>query len=91
MISTITATQIYKGVSPVIRKNVTHLFIYRLGNHGDLSAIVEEMSAIYDKHTLLQIYHEAIAEPYSFLCISPMQRDRSKMFMKRFEQYLIPS
>ena len=49
MISTITATQVYKGVSPVTRKNVTHLFIYRLRNYGDLEAIVEEMSAIYDK------------------------------------------
>ena len=49
MISTIAATQVYKGVSPVIRKNMTHLFIYRLRNYGDLEAIVEEMSAIYNK------------------------------------------
>ena len=66
MISTITATQVYKAVSIVIRKNMTHLFIYRLRNYGDLQSIVEEMSAIYDKKTLLQIYHEAIDEPYSF-------------------------
>ena len=49
MISIITATQIYKGVSPVIRKSMTHLFIYRLRNYGDLESIVEEMSAIYVK------------------------------------------
>ena len=49
MISTITATQIHKGVCPVIRKSMTHLFIYRLRNYGDLEPIVEEMSAIYDK------------------------------------------
>ena len=67
MISTITATQVYKGVSTVIRKNMTHLFIYRLRNYGDLEAIVEEMSAIYDKNTLLQIYHEAIDEPFHSL------------------------
>ena len=78
MISTITATQVYKGVSPVIRKNVTHLFIYRLRNYGDLESIVEEMSAIYDKKTLLQIYHEAIDEPYSFLFfLNPMEKDRN--------------
>ena len=47
MIST-TSTQIYKGVSPIIRKNMTHLFIYRLRNYGDLEGIVEELSAIYD-------------------------------------------
>ena len=84
MISTITATQIYKGVSPVIRKNMTHLFIYRLRNYGDLESIVEEMSAIYDKKTLLQIYHEAIGEPYSFLYINLMEKDRKRMFMTEF-------
>ena len=91
MISTITATQVYKAVSPVIRKNMTHLFIYRLRNYADLQAIVEEMSAVYDPKTLLQIYHEAIDEPYSFLYINRMEKDRKKMFMQRFERYLIPS
>ena len=91
MISTITATQIYKGVSPVIRKNMTHLFIYRLRNYGDLEAIVEEMSAVYGKNTLLQIYHEAIDEPCSFLYMNLMQRDIPKMFMEKSEQYLSPS
>ena len=46
---------------------MTHLFIYRLRNYSDLEAIVEELSAIYDKKTLLEIYHQAVAEPYSFL------------------------
>ena len=91
MISTITSTQVYKQISPIVRKNMTHLFIYRLRNYGDLEAIIEEMSAIYDKKTLLQMYHEAISEPYSFLYINLMQKDKSKMFMQRFEQYLVPS
>ena len=91
MISTITSTQVYKQISPIVRKNMTHLFIYRLRNYGDLEAIIEEMSAIYDKKTLLQMYHEAISEPYSFLYINLMQKDKSKMFMQRFDQYLLPS
>ena len=91
MISTITATQVYKAVSPIIRKNMTHLFIYRLRNYADLEAIIEEMSAVYDKKTLLEMYHEAISEPYSFLYINLMQKQRERMFMKKFEEYLIPS
>ena len=55
MISTITSTQIYTQISPIVRKNMTHLFIYRLRNYNDLESIVEEMSVIYDKNTLLQI------------------------------------
>ena len=92
MISTITATQVFQPLPPVIRKNITHLFIYRLRNYGDLEAIVEEMSAIYDKkETLLQIYHEAIDEPYSFLYINLMRKDRKRMCMKKFDHYLNPS
>ena len=30
MISTITSTQVYKQIPPTVRKNMTHLFIYRL-------------------------------------------------------------
>ena len=36
MISTITSTQVYKQISPIIRKNITHLFIYILRNYGYL-------------------------------------------------------
>ena len=66
MISTITSTQVYKQISPIVRKSMTHLFIYRLRNYGGLEAIIEEMSAIYDKKTLLHMYHEAISESYIF-------------------------
>ena len=67
MISTTTSTQVYKQMPPIVRKNMTHLSIYRLRNYGDLESIVEELSAVYDKKTLAQIYHEAVDEPYSFL------------------------
>ena len=70
---------------------MTHLFIYRLRNYGDLEAIVEELSAIYDKTTLLQIYHEAVSEEYSFLNANLMSKDKRKMFMTRFSHYLNPS
>ena len=91
MISTITSTQVYKQISPIVRKNMTHLFIYRLRNYSDLEAIVEELSAVYDKKTLLEIYHQAVAEPYSFLYVNLMAKDRSKMFLQKFDKYLNPS
>ena len=64
MISTVTSTQVYKQISPIVRKSMNHLFIYRLRNYGDSEPIVEELSATYDKKTLLQIYHEAVAGDY---------------------------
>ena len=41
MISTITSTQVYKQISPIVRKNMTHLFIYKLRTYGDLESTVE--------------------------------------------------
>ena len=40
-ISTITSSQVYKVVSPIVRNNLTHLFVYRLRNQADLEAWVE--------------------------------------------------
>ena len=85
MISTITPTQVYKQISPpIVRKSMTHLFIYILRNYGDLESIVEELGAIYGKKTLLQIYHEAVSEDCSFLCVILMSKDKRQMFMERF-------
>ena len=70
---------------------MTHLFIYRLRNYSDLEGVVEELSAVYDKKTLLQIYREAVDEPYSFLYVSLFNKDKRKMFMTRFSHYLNPS
>ena len=91
MISTITSTHVYKQISPIVGTNMTHLPIYRLRNYGDLEPIVEELSAIYDRTTLLQIYHEAVNEYYSFLYVILMSKDKRKMFMERFYKYLTPS
>ena len=91
MISVITSTQLWKHILPIVRKNTTHLFICRWRNYSDLEGIIEELSAVYDKKTLLQIYHEAVDEPYSFLYVNLMSKDKRKMFMERFERYLVPS
>ena len=87
MISTRTSTQIYKQMSQIVRKNMTHLIIYRLSNSNDLDSTVEELSAIYDKKTILQIYNEAISEDYSFLYANAMNKDKRKMFVQRFTKY----
>ena len=62
---------------------MTHLSIYRLRNYGDLEPIVEEVSATYDKKTLLQIYHEAVSDGYSSHYVLLMNKDKRKMFMQR--------
>jgi hypothetical protein len=58
-ISTITATQKFSAIAPIIRVNATELYVYRLRNYKDLETFIDEVSAVADKKTLMQIYHLA--------------------------------
>ena len=89
-ISTITATQVYKAISPVIRKNITDLYIFGLRNYADMEAWLEEMSAIYDKDTLLKLYRLATDKPHGLLYIKVNATDKEEMFYSSFEHTLIP-
>ena len=62
MTSTIPSIQVNKQIPPTVRKNMTHRFIYRLRNYGDLEAIVEELGAIYDKKTLYKYTMRQLAK-----------------------------
>ena len=88
-ISTITSTQVYKVISPLVRKNLTHLFVFRLRNANDLEAWIEELSAVYDKKSFHQLYNRATEAPHSFLYISLMETDKTKMFYIQFSRNLI--
>lgn len=69
-ISTITATQKFTAISPIIRVNITELYVYRLRNYKDLETLLEELSALIDRKTLLNIYHLATEAPYSFMFVN---------------------
>jgi len=87
-ISTITATQAFTALSTLIRKNATELYIYRLRNYRDLETFIEEVSAIYDKKTLLELYNTATSEPYSFLYVNLRAKDKDDMFYMNFDRKL---
>ena len=89
-ISTITATQVYKAISPIIRKNITDLYIFRLRNQADMQAWLEEMEAIYDKDTLLELYKTATDVPYGFLYIKTNAKSKEDMFFASLQQKLVP-
>jgi hypothetical protein len=88
-ISTLTSTQVFTALSPLIRKNATELYVYRLRNYRDLETLVEELSALYDKKTLLELYNIATGEPHSFLYINLMAHDKRKMFFMCFDRQLV--
>ncbi len=89
MISSITATQKFNAIHPIIRVNATELYVYRLRNTKDLETFVEEVSAVYNKKTLLALYNAATEEPFSFLYVKLTSKTKDDMFYKRFDHKLV--
>jgi len=89
MISSITATQKFNAIHPIIRVNATELYVYRLRNTKDLDTFIDEVSAVYDKKTLLALYNAATEEPFSFLYVKLTAKNKEDMFYKRFSHKLV--
>ena len=89
MVSTITATQKFSAIHPIIRVNATELYVYRLRNDKDLETFVEEVSAVYDKKSLMALYNAATEEPFGFLYVKLTTKSKDDMFFKRFDHKLV--
>jgi len=88
-ISTITSVQKYFCLAPIIRINCTQLYVYKLRNYKDLESTLEELSAIYDKKTLLEIYNKATEAPYSFLYVNLVAPKKEDMFYIKFNEKIV--
>jgi ABC-type cobalamin/Fe3+-siderophores transport system ATPase subunit len=85
-ISTVTATQKFAAIATIIRVNASELYVYRLRNYRDLETFIEEVSAVVDKKTLMQIYNMATSEPYSFLYVNLRAKTKNDIFHIRFDK-----
>jgi len=88
-ISTVTATQKFTAISPIIRVNATELYVYRLRSGQDLDTLINEVSALIDRKTLLNIYKQCTEQPYSFLYIKLSARTISEMFYCNMTQKVV--
>ena len=88
-VSTIILGQKLRACGNLLRINLQALVVFRLRNRLELDAIVEELSAVYDKKTLMERYQMATAEPYSFWYINLAASRVEDMFWLRFEQRMI--
>jgi len=89
--STWLSTQVYRSISPSIRKNLTVMLCFELRSIAERDAVVEENSGMAgSKKVMLQLYEEATREPHSFLTIQ-YTAPRRERFWERFEHRLIPS
>ena len=80
------ATQTFDALHPIIRVNASELFVFRLRNNQDLQTFLDEVSALIDKSTLLEMYRLATKEAYSFLYIKLTAKDINDMFYIKFGQ-----
>jgi hypothetical protein len=85
-ISTVTATQKFAAIAPIFRVNATELCCYRLRNYKDMEACVEEVSAICDNKTILDICSMATSEPHSFLFVDLKVKDKNEIFHLSFDK-----
>ena len=90
-ISTFMSVQKLRLAGSILRVNAQALCVFRLRNRLELDAIIEELSAVYDKATLMEMYELATREPYSFWYIHLAAKRREDMFFLRFEKRMIPN
>ena len=90
-ISTFMSVQKMRLAGSILRVNAQALCVFRLRNRLELDAIIEELSAVYDKNTLMEMYELATREPYSFWYIHLAAKRREDMFYLRFEKRMIPN
>ena len=88
--TTFTSVQSYKMLNPVLRKNCTDMYIFRLRNQQDLDNILDELAAVYDKQTIYDIYKLATTDAHSFLYVNLMSTKAEDMFYLSLQKKIIP-
>ena len=75
-------------MSPLIRVNACSLYVFRLRNYQDLNTFLDEVSAIVDRKTLLQMYKSATDLDFGFLFVKLNSKSKKNMFMVKFNSYI---
>jgi hypothetical protein len=84
-ISTLVSVQRLKSIASAIRANLQFLMVWRLRSYTELESLLEELSAIHDKKTLMALYEQAVSQPYGFWLVVLTERPE-RMFWSGFRQ-----
>ena len=89
-VSTWLSSQKLSAISLVARVNFQFMLVWRLRNYKEIEGLMEELSAIYPKKVLHDMYEAAIGDQdYSFWYILLTAKKKEDMFFVRFEDKLI--
>ena len=81
------------AAGPLLRKNASMLLVFNISNSKELEQLEREYAALIGLDEFREIYKLAVgkgAPKYSFLTILAASNDPRRMFMLRFEAWLIP-
>ena len=91
MISTFILTQKLRLAGSMLMVNAQAMIMFRLWNGLERESIFEELSGIYPKKQLLEMYKLATRKPYSFMYVHLAYPKVENMFWYNFEQRMIPT
>ena len=66
------------------------MLIWRLRNSKERDSIIEELDALVDRKTLMEMYRMATADKHGFLFVN-LLNERDQMFYKGFDQRFVLS
>ena len=77
-------------ISLICRTNFCWMVIWRLRNAKERDSIIEELDALVDRKTLMEMYRMATADKHGFLFVN-LLNERDQMFYKEFDQRFVLS
>ena len=81
-------SQGYSEIPRFIRKQLTHLFLWRLRNKRDIGFVLKEQNPGYDEEEFERMYMAATEEPYSFILIDKLNPNKPiRQGFKNFPQF----
>jgi len=84
------SSQKLTAISPVARVNLRFMLVWRLRSAREIDALIEELSALYPKQILYEMYEKAIThEDHSYWFIDMVAKQVADMFFIRFEHKMI--
>ena len=84
-------SQIFKGASTTVRKNIDALAIFRLPAQEYVAVASEVVGSMVDEQQFRELYLRATAQPHSFLFIKLKAKDSSEAFFRNYTTKLVPT
>ena len=88
-ISVFLTSQVFRGASSTIRKNIDILVCFRL-NQTELMSVREEViGADISSEEFDELYKRGTAAPHDMLCIKLKERDKALKFFRNYTHRLV--